>query len=367
MKLVFLGTASCFPTPSRGVSCAAIKWDDGDVWIFDCGEGSQIQIQKSPLKPGRVTKIFITHLHGDHLFGLPGFLCTLGNGGNVENKHIHVYGPLGVKAYVNTCLELSSSPLPFKCTFHEMVPKDDQFSNDVYQAKIKSLLNDRAENSGDEEGDEIIHFDATSKSWRLVFGEKEDACVSAAAIKHRIPSFGFLVTEKDKPGRLDVGKLQKMGLKPGPSYAELKKGKEVTLPDGSVVRPKDVLGAPKKGRKVVVLGDTCDTREIEELCEDADLVVHEATMENALEDKAIEYGHSTPRMAAAFAVKTKAKKLCLTHVSPRYKPISTDEAKLDEEGDKSAKILLDEAQQFINESASHCEVTVAEDFFELPL
>ncbi len=92
-----------------------LQWKKtGDVWLFDCGEGSQVQIQRSPIKPGRVTRVFISHLHGDHVFGLPGLLCTLGNGDITEDKVIDLYGPLGIKKMVTTALELSQSPLPYR-------------------------------------------------------------------------------------------------------------------------------------------------------------------------------------------------------------------------------------------------------------
>lgn len=141
MKLHFLGTASCFPTPVRNVSCTCLQLSDGQVWMFDCGECTQVQVQKSKLKFGKISKIFITHLHGDHLFGLPGLLCSLGNGLDPElasKKVVDIYGPIGIKKYLITCLELSRSMPIFHCNVHELIPEADQYPSDWDEWKVKN-------------------------------------------------------------------------------------------------------------------------------------------------------------------------------------------------------------------------------------
>lgn len=366
---MFLGTASCFPTPTRGVSCIALQHDDGSVWLFDCGEGSQIQLQKSRIKPGKINKIFITHLHGDHVFGLPGLLCTLGNGGDTEGdyKAVDIYGPLGIRKLIATNLELSRSPLPYKYSVHEIVPAACQYPDDWAAWPVNLEWDGLAGLEGEARR---IERDEESGEWPLF--DEGNFRVTAGPIMHRIPSFAFVITGKDQPGTIDAKKLKdEFDLPPGPLYAKLKRGESVVTAAGRSITPKEVLGPPKKGKKVVILGDTNDTSLIEEMSRDCDLLVHEATMENALREKAVEYGHSTPAMAAEFAHKVSAAKLCLTHVSPRYKPFqsgrdATKESEAADEGKgRSAKILLDEARQRLGELGATCSVFIAEDFYEL--
>jgi len=380
MKVTFLGTASCYPTPQRGVSCTAVTLKDGQVWLFDAGEGSQIQLQKSQLKQGKITKIFVTHLHGDHSFGLPGLLCTLGNGTVFNPDDIHravtVYGPKGIRKMVNTALEISRSPLSFNLDVLELVPEPEQLPEDWAEWGTDFDYHGRSDLLQNRSCREVAATKTPSgdKYWEVFKSEECAYVVRAGILKHRIPCFGYVIREKNSPGNLDAKKLIGLGLKPGPEYGRLKAGEDVTTPDGTLVRAADVTGPTVPGRKLVVLGDTCNSDAMSHLCTDADLLLHEATMENANLDKALAYGHSTPDMAADFAVKTKARRLCLFHLSPRYRPSSsfgtaaaTSEDAASLENDETGDKLRREAQAAIDRATppSDCQVYVAEDFMVL--
>lgn len=208
-------------------------------------------------------------------------------------------------------------------------------------------------------------YNEDSKCWHL-FSSKMYTVVAGPLI-HRVPSFGFVITEADAPGALDMTKLASYGIKPGPKCGILKQGGSITLEDGRLVQSEDVLGPKKKGRKVAIFGDTSDSSSLRSLCQNCDLIIHEATMEDALKEKAIEYGHSTPSMTAQFAFECKAHVLCLTHLSPRYKPISLiDNTNEDSNEDtKSAQVLLDEAREKMKALSYNCFVDIAEDFYEI--
>ncbi|XP_066993348.1 zinc phosphodiesterase ELAC protein 1 [Anabrus simplex] len=353
MQITFLGTASCYPTKHRGVCCTALRFEDGDVWLFDCGEGSQIQIQKSGVKVGRITRIFITHLHGDHLFGLPGLMCTLGNQ-VTERKDftLEIFGPQGLRKYLRHALSLSRSPLPYLYVVHELIPVEEQFPEDWNSWKVNHLCEEPC-HPQEKLGQEIAV--ESGLVWNVI--EDKTAVVQAGVILHRVPTFGYVIKEKDQPGKLDIELLLQLGTTPGPLYSKLKKGETVTFPNGVTVEPSQVLGPNKPGRKVTVLGDTFDPSRIAELARNSDVLIHEATVEDALMEKAIETGHSTPSMAAKFALSIGVKLLVLNHVSQRYKSLESD----DDDEACSVMKLLDEARQALGDSDT-CRVMLAEDY-----
>lgn len=280
MHLYFLGTGAGRPSKHRNVTSIALQLPESnkEIWLFDCGEGTQHQVLYSPFNLRRISRIFITHLHGDHIWGLPGLLASRSIYEN--NTQLTIYGPHGIREFVQTTLDSSATHLR-------------------YPLKIIEV----------EEGDEL-----EIASWQ----------VKVALLEHVIPSFGYALTEPERPGKLKVSLLQKLGIKPGPIYGQLKNGEQVLVSD-LMLDGNDFIGAPQKGRKVVILGDTRYCAAAIKLAKDADVLVHEATFRAGFEEKAYNYYHSTTLQAGQVAKAANCQQLILTHLSSRYDPGSHDE------------------------------------------
>ena len=284
MDLHFLGTGSCYPSPKRGASCIAVRHEKVGVWLFDCGEGSQIQLQRSEVKPGRISKIFITHLHGDHLFGLPGLMCTIGQNNVPNEKRIDIYGPQGLGMFLRTSLTVSSSQLGYGYCVHEIVENDD------YNYE-RNQYNGATLHQNEIQPPELIRM-SKSNHWSIC--ESGGLKVDAYFLQHAIFCVGYVITENDLPGKLDAALLKSMKIPPGPIYGKIKRGETVTLEDGRTIDPSNILGPSRKGRVVVILGDTSNSDSMLGAVKDPDVIVHEATVENEMEALAVERGHSTP-------------------------------------------------------------------------
>ncbi|UOQ42630.1 ribonuclease Z [Halobacillus salinarum] len=274
MELFFLGTGSGVPSKNRNVSSLVLRLleERGTTWVFDCGEATQHQILHTSVRPRRIEKIFLTHLHGDHLYGLPGLLSSRSFQGG--ESPVTVYGPKGVKEYVDISLKVSGTRLK-------------------YPLYIKEI----------EEG--------------LLF-EDEQFQVESIALDHGMESYGFLINEKDKLGELQPDKLTEQGITPGPIYQQIKKQPVTRLDDGRVIYRDDVVGPPKRGRKLAILGDTRYIPSLKQKLEGVDVLVHEATFASKEEQMAYDYFHSTVYQAASLAREADAGTLILNHFSSRY-------------------------------------------------
>ena len=282
MNITFLGTSSGVPTLTRNVSSLALKLSQkAEVWLFDCGEGTQHQLIKSTIKSSQIRKIFITHMHGDHIYGLPGLLATLGLSGN--SKGIDIYGPSNLKNFIYSALKNSYCKISFPLKFFE-VENSAQTNTNLFE-------------------DELME-------------------VKCASLKHRLPAFGYRVSEKDKPGQFNLEKAKKLNIPEGPIYGRLHSGQRVKLEDGRILNGSDFCGKPRKGESFVYCTDTIFSKRAVELSKNVDLLVHESTFSDKDEEMAFEKLHSTTIMAAKTALLSNAKKLVLTHISPRYTPKS---------------------------------------------
>nr|XP_020449474.1 zinc phosphodiesterase ELAC protein 1 [Monopterus albus] len=362
MDMTFLGTGSAYPSPHRGSSALVLR-TEGECWLFDCGEGTQTQLMRSQLRAGRITKVFISHLHGDHVFGLPGLLCTVSLNSNPDPQQnlgcVDIYGPRGLRHFLRVTLGLTGSQLLFPYAVHELEPTPDQSPEEGHLSL--EMTSGHSPLHPQEQPGRTISLDI-SRDCYLLFEDKKFV-VKAFRLFHRVPSFGFCIQECDRPGRLNTELLKELGLKPGPLYGRLKAGESVTLESGRVVLPQEVLEEPIPGRKVCILGD-CSSVLGEgplTLCSGADILVHEATLGNEHQEKAVDHGHSTPEMAAAVARACCAQRLLLYHFSQRYKPSA-----LQKEGDEdSVSELKRQAEEALQDSG--IEVTLAEDFMTLPI
>ncbi|MBN3896596.1 MAG: ribonuclease Z [Nostoc sp.] len=282
MQITFLGTSSGVPTRSRNVSSVALRLPQrAELWLFDCGEGTQHQIIRSELKISQLSRIFITHMHGDHIFGLMGLLATCGLAGNVER--IDIYGPPGLNDYIQAASRYSYTHFSYPIKVHAIRPG--------------------------------------------VIYEDDDFTVSCGNLHHRITAFGYRVAEKDRSGRFDVEKAKALQIPPGQIYGQLKRGETVTLADGRVIDGTQLCGPTEIGRKIAYCTDTIYCDGAVELAHDADVLIHEATYAHQDADMAFQRLHSTTTMAAQTALAAGAHRLIMSHFSPRYAPGNTLELK----------------------------------------
>jgi ribonuclease Z len=299
LQVIFLGTGGSIPTPKRGLSAIAVQRQN-ELLMFDCGEGTQRQMIQAGVGFHRRAKLFVTHMHGDHVLGLPGLLQTMSLLG--RQKKLEIYGPKGIEAFV-----------------------------DAINQTVRFSL--------------IFPLQVTEAEAGLVCEEKEYS-VYAAQSNHLDNSLAYALVEKPRPGRFNTEKAKKQEVPEGPLWSKLQQGLQVTLPNGRIMTPEMVLGPPRPGRKIVYSGDTGQSKNLVKLAEKADLLIHEATFEDELAERAKEDGHSTPGMAAETAKKAEVGRLVLTHISARYKDTS---------------LLLEQARKVF------IDTDVAEDFMRLEL
>ncbi|WP_000419101.1 ribonuclease BN [Escherichia sp. TW14182] len=275
MELIFLGTSAGVPTRTRNVTAILLNLKhptQAGLWLFDCGEGTQHQMLHTAFNPGKLDRIFISHLHGDHLFGLPGLLCSRSMSGIVQP--LTIYGPKGIREFVETALRISGSWTDYPLEIVEIT------------------------------AGEIVD-DGLRK-------------VTAYPMEHPLECYGYRIEEHDKPGALNAQALKDAGVQPGPLFQDLKKGKTVTLEDGRQINGADYLAAPTPGKSIAIFGDTGPCDAAIDLAKGVDIMVHETTLDMEMEAKANSRGHSSSRQAATLAREAGVGKLIITHVSSRY-------------------------------------------------
>ena len=294
MEVTFLGTSSAVHSKDRNHPSIALK-AFGDVFLFDCGEGTQRQLLFTNVSPMKISKVFITHFHGDHILGLPGLLQSMSLNGR-ESK-LTVYGPRGLNKLKDAVYSLGYCAIEYPVEFIEI-------------------------DTG-------------------IIEETDEYVIRAQSVRHNVPSLAYSIEEKKKP-RFLREKAIELGVPVGPAFGKLHNGEEIEI-DGRTIKPEQVLGPPRKGIKITYSGDTRPCEEMIMFARDSTLLIHESTFIQKEAQNAEEYGHSTAKDAAFVARESNSKKLIITHISTRY-------------GEEYANMMLNEAREIFEntELAEDC-------------
>ncbi len=271
MRLIFLGTSAAQPTSERALTCICLE-KDGEVLMFDAGEGAQISYLKCGLGWNKKMKIFVTHLHGDHCIGILGLLQTMTLQNRIEP--VEIYGPEGIEEFIASNIKILNFGLSFPV---------------------------------------II----STVSEGLVLEDKT-YFIHACEAEHFIPAFSYLFQEKDKPGKFYPEKAKALDIPEGELWHKLQMDHEVKV-GNKTVRPSDVMGEKRSGKKIGISGDTRPTKKLEDFFKNCNYLSFDSTFSNELKEKAIETCHSTAKEAAMLAKNASVENLILTHFSARYK------------------------------------------------
>ncbi|WP_116472979.1 ribonuclease Z [Zobellella maritima] len=276
MEIIFLGTSSGSPTKSRNVSGVALKKTGSKPWMLvDCGEGTQHRLLHTPLSLNSLQAICITHMHGDHCYGLPGLLASAAMSG--RSAPLTIVGPAALREWIESSQNATRLTLAYPLHFVDV-------------AGLSGVV------------------------------AVQGFTISAVPLSHRVPSFAYVFVETELPRKLDIDKLKEDEIAPGPLWGRLQQGEDVTLPDGRPVCARDYLLELRKPRKVIICGDNDNPALLAESVGSANVLVHEATFTRAIADK-VGSGpqHSSAMAIARFASEASVANLILTHFSPRYK------------------------------------------------
>ncbi|MFC6826974.1 ribonuclease Z [Halopelagius fulvigenes] len=272
MRVTFLGTGGAVPTTERGPSALLVA-REGERLLFDCGEGTQRQMMRFGTGFS-VSHLFVTHLHGDHVLGIPGLIQTWDF--NDREEPIAIHAPPGAKRHLQSLVNAGGYRPGYPVNIHEVRPGGVALSGDGYEVRT---------------------FETEHRNVR---------------------SMGYALVEDDRPGRFDRERAEELGVPVGPAFGRLHSGESVELDDGTVVEPEQVVGDPRPGRTLVYTGDTRPVGGTVEAADRPDLLVHDATFADDWAERARSTGHSTGREAAEIANRAGARRLALTHISSRY-------------------------------------------------